>query len=142
MNVYCMEDFKKEVEKLKNKDSYADIEKEIIEYFFGQTKTIADIKSGDLLNNSDDRPYIKKRLRGRGGFRVYFLLIIIEKCVYLMYVHPKSGTFGSDNITTEAKSNFLDKMNKAIGSNALYVVKPDSKNTKLVFTNKKENIPQ
>ena len=37
MQIYCLEDFKVEFEKLKPKKSYKTIEKEIIAYFFGKT---------------------------------------------------------------------------------------------------------
>ena len=140
MEIFCLEEFKDEVERLKKNNSYADLEKEIIEHFFD--KPINELKSGDLLNNSDDKPYIKKRLNGRGGFRVYFLLIIIKDCLYLMYVHPKSGKYGSDNITKEARNGFLRKVIDCIKSKpeALFEVKKDSTNTKLMFKPKDTKI--
>jgi hypothetical protein len=70
MNIFCLEDFKEEFEKLKKKNSYASIEQDIIDYFFN--KDIKDLLSGTRLNNSNDTPYIKKRLKGSGGFRIYF----------------------------------------------------------------------
>jgi hypothetical protein len=74
MTILCIEDFKVEFEKLKKKNSYSSIEEDIIEYFFDKEKQ--QLTSGTRLNNSDDTPYIKKRLNGSGGFRIYFLLII------------------------------------------------------------------
>ncbi|WKK73589.2 hypothetical protein QYS49_16770 [Marivirga salinae] len=74
MDLYCLEDFKVEFDKLKSKKSYKTLEQNVIDYFFG--KTSQELCSGVRLNNSSDTPYIKKRLDGRGGFRVYFLLII------------------------------------------------------------------
>ncbi len=65
MTLFCLEDFKVEFEKLKKKNSYSSIEKDAIEYFFN--KEIEDLKSGARLNNSDETPYIKKRLKGSGG---------------------------------------------------------------------------
>lgn len=74
MTILCLEDFKLEFEKLKKKNSYSSIETDIREHFFN--KNIQELISGTRLNNSDTTPYIKKRLKGRGGFRFYFLLII------------------------------------------------------------------
>lgn len=34
MKIYCLEDFKKEFDKLMTKKSYRELEKEIIQYFF------------------------------------------------------------------------------------------------------------
>lgn len=87
MTILCLEDFKVQFEKLKKNNSYMSIEKDIIEYFFN--KDIQLLASGTRLNNSDDTPYIKKRLNGSGGFRTYFLLVIKNEKVYLMFLHPK-----------------------------------------------------
>ena len=82
MNIYCLEDFKVEFDKLKSKKSYRTIERDIINYFF--EKSFSELCSGTRLNNSNIAPYIKKRIRGRGGFRFYFLLIIKDEKLYLM----------------------------------------------------------
>ncbi len=52
MNIYCLEDFKVEFEKLKKKNSYKLIESQTIEYFFN--KTVSELASGVCLNNSND----------------------------------------------------------------------------------------
>lgn len=77
MKILCLEDFKIGFEKMRKKNSYSSIEKDIIDYFFN--RDIQELTSGTRLNNSDITPYIKKRLKGSGGFRVYFLLIIKEE---------------------------------------------------------------
>src|SRR5882757_11254341 len=102
MTILCIEDFKVEFEKLKKKNSYSSIEKDIVDYFFD--REIQELKSGARLNNSDDIPYIKKRLNGSGGFRTYYLLVIKNEIVYLMFVHPKTGSMGYDNITDDSKA--------------------------------------
>src|ERR1700685_1311951 len=102
MTIFCLDDFKTEVERLKRKNSYRDIEPDLIKYFFNTS--IDKLKSGTRLNNSEITPYIKKRINGSGGYRIYYLLIIKEEKVYLIYVHPKTGPFGSPNITEEAKA--------------------------------------
>ena len=84
MTIYCLADFIDCFDKLMSKKSYNTLEKEIIDYFFD--KELGDLYSGTRLNNSKETPYIKKRLNGRGGFRIYFLLIIKEENVYLMFI--------------------------------------------------------
>lgn len=120
MEIFCLEDFKVEFEKLKKKNSYSTIEEDIIEYFFD--KEITQLMSGTRLNNSDDAPYIKKRLNGSGGFRIYFLLIIKDKRVYLMFVHPKTGSLGYENITDESKAMLYKKTLEGIKANNLYKI--------------------
>ncbi len=118
MTILCIEDFKIQFEKLKKKNSYSSIEKDIIEYFFG--KEVSDLISGVRLNNSNETPYIKKRLNGSGGCRVYFLLIIKDEKIYLMFLHPKTGSMGFDNITNESKSLLYKKVLNDILNNELY----------------------
>ncbi len=130
MKIFCIEAFKTEFEKLKSKKSYSSIEKDIIDYFFG--KTIEELSSGTRLNNSADAPYIKKRLNGRGGFRFYFLLIIKDENLYLMFVHPKTGSLGSENITDESKALLYKEVYECIIKNQLYAL--EVKNNTIVFT--------
>lgn len=131
MKLYCLEDFKVEFDKLKSKKSYKTIEQEIIDYFIG--KTTQELLSGTRLNNSIDTPYIKKRLGGRGGLRVYFLLIIKKDSLYLLFVHPKTGSQGSDNITDKSKAYLYKKILDCIESNDLYELSKDANEEKLIF---------
>ncbi len=129
MTILCLEDFKVEFEKLKKKNSYSSIEQDIIEYFFD--KEIQQLTSGTRLNNSDDTPYIKKRLNGSGGFRIYLLLIIKNEKVYLMFLHPKTGSLGYENITDHSKALLYKKVLECIKTNDLYKVTVEHR--KLVF---------
>ena len=88
MTIYCIESFKNALEKLSKKKPYKSLEQEIISYFFN--KPVAELISGTRLNNSNTEPYIKKRLDGSGGFRLYFLILIKNDNLYLMFVHPKA----------------------------------------------------
>jgi hypothetical protein len=120
MTVFALEEFKIEFDKLKKKNSYATIEKEIISYFFSDNPS--QINSGVRLNNSDTVPYIKKRLNGSGGLRIYFLLIILDEKVYLMFVHPKTGSLGYDNISDKSKGWLYKKALNDIESNNLFLL--------------------
>jgi hypothetical protein len=131
MDIYCLADFKVEFEKLNSKKSYNTIESDLIEYFFD--KSIQELSSGTRLNNSDDTPYIKKRLRGSGGFRCYFLLILKNESLYLMFVHPKTGSKGSENITDESKAYLYKKVLECIKSEDLYKLTLDETLTKINF---------
>ena len=119
-----------EFEKLKKKASYASIETDIIDYFFG--KDVQELASGTRLNNSDTTPYIKKRLKGSGGFRVYYLLILKDENLYLLFLHPKTGSLGYDNITDESKALLYKKVLEGIKEKNLFVV--TVANRKLHFT--------
>lgn len=129
MRIFCLEDFKIGFEKMRKKNSYSSIENDIIDYFFN--KDIQELTSGTRLNNSDSTPYIKKRLKGSGGFRVYFLLIIKEEKLYLMFLHPKTGSLGYENITDQSKALLYKKVLEGIKNKSLFTVTEE--NNKLVF---------
>lgn len=131
MEIYCLEDFKDEFEKLKGKKSYSSIEDDIIKYFFD--KNIQELSSGVRLNNSSETPYIKKRINGSGGFRFYYLLIIKNERLYLMFVHPKTGAFGSENITDESKAYLYKKVLNSIKDNDLYQLTLNKETKKIDF---------
>ena len=131
MNIYCLKGFKEEFNKLNRKKSYRNLEEEIINYFFN--KPVSKLLSGTRLNNSSDTPYIKKRLKGKGGFRFYFLIIIKDKNLYLMFVHPKSGTYGADNITDESKSSLYKEVLEAIKTKNLLSLTLSQDGNKIVF---------
>jgi hypothetical protein len=130
MTILCKEDFKLEFEKLKKKNSYSSIEAEIINYFFD--KNIQELVSGTRLNNSDTTPYIKKRLKGSGGFRIYFLLIIKDENLYLMFLHPKTGSLGYDNITDDSKALLYKKVLESIKTKNLFILTIEKE--KIIFT--------
>lgn len=136
MEIYCLEDFKVEFEKLVSKKPYKTLEQEIISYFFG--KTTQELCSGRRLNNSQTHPYIKKRLMGRGGFRFYFLLILKDRNLYLMFVHPKTGPDGAENITDESKAYLYKKILACIEQQDLFIVGLDDTQTKITFSRLKK----
>lgn len=131
MDVFCLEDFKTEFEKLNSKKAYKNLQDEIIKYFFN--KPVDQLKSGTRLNNNDETPYIKKRLSGSGGYRTYYLLLIKNNALYLMFVHPKTGPFGASNITDESKALLYKKVLQAIEEKTLYKLTLNQTQTEIIF---------
>lgn len=131
MTVYCLEDFKVQFDKLKRKNSYKSLEKDILNYFFANGKEITAFLEGTRLNGSSEIPYIKKRLRGSGGWRFYYLIVIKNESLYLMFFHPKTGSDGAENIADDFKASIYKKVLNCIKSNNLYEVKKDQE--KLIF---------
>ena len=129
MKFFCLEDFKVEFEKLISKKAYSTLEQNLINYFFG--KSAQELCSGTRLNNSDKTPYIKKRLKGSGGYRFYFLLILKDESLYFMFVHPKTGPMGTINITDESKAYLYKKILGCIKTNDLYKI--ENLNKKIIF---------
>lgn len=120
MKVFCLEDFKREFEKLVRKSTYKSIEKDIIDHFFD--KDIQQLCAGTRLNGSNETPYIKKRVKGSGGWRFYYLAVIKDNCIYLMFFHPKTGSEGSDNIKDDFKASLYKKVLECINNEDYYQI--------------------
>lgn len=121
MKIYCLEEFKTQFEKLLTKKNYKSLEADLADYLTG--KTIEELAAGTRLNNSSEFPYIKKRLEGSGGFRIYYILLFKSDGIYFMFVHPKTGPMGAPNITDESKSFLYKKVLNAIKTNDLHQMK-------------------
>lgn len=133
MNIYCLEDFKVQFEKVKRKSTYKSIEKDILDYFFIEGKTINSFCEGTRLNASAETPYIKKRLKGSGGWRFYYLAIIKDDCIYLLFFHPKTGSLGAENIADDFKASIYKKVLSCIKSRDLYEIEKDKETDNLIF---------
>jgi hypothetical protein len=131
MKIFCIEDFKIQFDKLSSKKSYNPIEQDIKDYFFN--KSVQELSSGIRLNASNLTPYIKKRINGKRGFRFYYLLIIKDENLYLMFVHPKTGSLGADNIDDKSKALLYKKILEAIKTSNFYEMKIDATTESLIF---------
>lgn len=68
MLYYCIQEFKEAIDKLKKNNSYRDIEREVSRFLFIENASSDDFRTGTNLNLSLETPFIKKRLKGRGGY--------------------------------------------------------------------------
>ncbi|ACT95480.1 hypothetical protein Dfer_4278 [Dyadobacter fermentans DSM 18053] len=118
--IYCIEPFKKQIQNLRKNNCYKDIDQLLIRFL--RDKDIDHFRTGTLLNKSITHPYIKHDIGGRSGYRMYYLAIIAAKCIYLAYIHPKTGSDGSPNTTNEARTEFYKTIAKAIKDRTLYQV--------------------
>ena len=74
------------------------------------------------MNNSKETPFIKKRLNGSGGYRIYYLVIVKNENLYLVFLHPKTGPNGATNIKDDSKAFLYKKVLADIKNNQLYVI--------------------
>lgn len=101
MEVYCTTLFQKEFEKICKKKNYPDCHSEFVEYFLKQD--FKDIPSGDMLYGPPEMALWKKRLPDSSGYRFYFFASIASECVFLAFVHPKTGPLGTPNVKDQFK---------------------------------------
>jgi len=131
MNIYCINRFKNEYEKLISLKKYRTLEQSLIDYFFN--KNICDLMSGVRLNNSNLTPFIKKRIEGSGGYRLYYLLLIKEDNLYLMFLHPKTGRYGASNIDTKSIRIIYKEVLECIKTDDIYELSLDSEGIEIIF---------
>lgn len=131
MEIYCLQEFKSKFEKLKKKNSYLSIEREIIDNFFGK-KPLDFFKQGSRITGTAEIPFIKKRISGSGGWRIYYLLLIKDGKLYLMYIHPKTGSMALENIGENFEKTLYDEILSCIKSNDIFRLTVE--NYKLIFT--------
>ena len=132
MNVYCIEEFKLQFLKLSSHKKYPDFVDNFSKAIFDQTFEQA--SHGRNLNSRGVVPYIKKRIKGRGGYRSHLLSIVKNQTIYLLYVYPKRGPMGISNMDSKVQGELFKIAAKAIKNNELYVVKNEKNG--LIFTKK------
>ena len=103
MKIFSTPEFKHEFEKLIKNNSYKYLSKEIINNYFGQN--IENISSGTKLNGNSPNAFIKKRIGGSGGSRLYLLIVQTSDSIYLTFIHPKTRPAGYENIAPDKRLN-------------------------------------
>ncbi len=131
MKVFCIPEFREEFNKIISKKKYKHIQDDLIKYLFN--KQFHELQQGTRLNGSSTNPYIKKRIDGSGGSRLYYYLIINKENIYLMFLHPKTGSMGSSNIKDQDKARLYKEVLKCIKSNDLYLVELNKESTQIEF---------
>lgn len=128
MDFECTPEFKKQVEKLSKNKSYRNLESELIE-FIGSD--LDNFSIGFNLNRNNSTPFIKKRLNGSGGYRLYYFYTINKETITLLYVHPKTGSEGFESIIDKKKSELMDT--RALCKSNRDMFKIEVKNELLTF---------
>ena len=132
--LYCTDVFRREIERLRKNNSYASVDQIIIDHYCNATFVQA--CTGDVLSAMPNLLFVKKRLDGSGGYRIYVVAIKRERAIYLGFIHPKTGSYGADNVTPEKKKAILrDVLSANKLESTVYEVTEDKQNEgKLVFS--------
>ncbi|WMJ75558.1 hypothetical protein RCC89_20695 [Cytophagaceae bacterium ABcell3] len=70
----------------------------------------------------------------KGGYRIYFFVVLCKDDLYLLFLHPKTGADGASNITNEAKAKLLKLVVEAIKTQKLFSVSTDKEKKELIFS--------
>ncbi len=131
MDVFCISEFKDQFDQLIKKKNYRTIEQEIIDYVFD--KQVNDLRTGTNLNQSSTAPFIKKRIAGRGGYRLYYLLVIRKNSVHLAYVHPKTGSLAENNISVNRIKHLQKRVLESIKSGCMFRLSLSENKKQIIF---------
>ncbi|MCF0041220.1 hypothetical protein [Dyadobacter fanqingshengii] len=96
------------------------MEGEIIQSFFN--KSDDEISHGITIVGNKNRRVVKKRLAGRGGFRIYFFAYIVDSKVYLSYVYPKTGPQGKASLSKQFETMLISETADAIIADQLFLM--------------------
>ncbi len=136
MTILATPEFKFEFEKLIKINSYSYLSKEIIETYF--EKKIEDCLGGVRLNGHSPNPFLKKKLGGRGGSRLYLVAVVAKDKIYLSFIHPKAGSAGYENISNEKKTKLLDTLRECVLKYDLYELSCSEDRKNIIFTKQQE----
>lgn len=146
MQIFITEEFVSEVKSISKDKSHSECETDLINSIF--KKSIDEIKNVGtkrLGGQADKSPFLRKRIGSEtsgksGGYRLYFWLFIIDKNIFLLFIHPKTGRRSASNISTEKQKDLVKTFKKCRDENLFYEVELDKKKTHIIYTKTKKKV--
>lgn len=142
MAFFVTNEFVSEVKLLMKTNSHADCEKVIIRGVFNVTlNELCQTGCKRLGGDPSKSPFLKKRIETEGagkssGYRLYFWVMIIEKDVYLLFIHPKTGRKSGTNLTIDKQKELVKTFITAKRDNLFKQV--EIQNNRIVYTSEKK----
>ncbi|MEZ4850542.1 MAG: hypothetical protein R3B93_18400 [Bacteroidia bacterium] len=136
MEIKCTQSFCDQFSRLKRKKSYRDLEALLAKFF--HEKEFKDLLSGARIHDTPGKPFIKKRLGGSGGYRLYYIADENEENIYNLVIYPKTGPDAQANITDAEKVECIRELVNAKKKGNLFVCRIDENGKELSF--EKENL--
>lgn len=90
-------------------------------------------RKGSLLNGNDGFPFVKTRIKGRGGYRVYYFIIYKDDQVILTLLYPKTGQYGAENADKNYLKTLMKDMIEDKKANKLLTIALDHENKSIKF---------
>lgn len=121
MEFYCIPEFRSEFNSLLSKNNYCDLSELLFEEF--SEINLDDLKSGTNLLPGQGVYYIKRRISGSSGYRIYYVIDEKNNKVYFGFIHPKTGPEGIANIGPKFKKDNFKNIFSAVKNGSLKKVK-------------------
>ena len=105
LEIRCTAEFKKQFDKLCKNKSYRHLEKNFIEGVLNSDMNTLCV--GTTLAIRENFRLIKERLGRSRDFRMYYLAYPSVDIIHMLYLHPKTGSMGMDNISSSFRDELL-----------------------------------
>jgi hypothetical protein len=105
MKIFCIPGIDKTYKKLIKNNSYKhNLPKLLIDFLFDSDSPLDEVrKLGDLINKTEDIPFVKIRLGGRSRYRICCIFILKTDSLYIVYLYPKFGSQRRAVLNSEEK---------------------------------------
>ncbi|MES2826681.1 MAG: hypothetical protein V4687_00935 [Bacteroidota bacterium] len=114
-------------------NSYKDLKQLLIDEVLEES---APRKHCAKISGTPQIPYLKKRLGGRSGYRLYCLLVEFDGKLFLAEIYPKTGSKGIATIDAKEEKRLFELLKTSIVSGDTMQVK--LKNDEIVFEKPEE----
>ena len=133
MNIFLTFSTAGAIKKLEKNNSYSSLRQEIYQYLNGKTSLEHWTQVGSRLNSSVHCPFVRDRVKGSGGYRIYYSFLVIKGQAVIAAVHPKTGTAGKENLSRQERNAVYLEAVQACQSGEMLPVTLDHDNTTINF---------
>ena len=134
MDFFATQYFLSQLQKLRKIKSYKDIDNFLADNFVNVSVNTIKMKGTTNLNGLKVRPYLKKILGGKGGYRIYFIVVDDVQVIFVA-LSAKKGSRAVD-FSKQQWTMFYRKAVESISDRSIQEVIFDEK--KLMITIKEE----
>lgn len=133
MNLYSTNEAVNTILKLEKKPSHKSIRKLLFDYFDKEIKNSGAFSGKRLNPPSSPYPFVKKRVEGSGGYRIYFYLFIKDSQFVLSAIHPKTSAYSKSTLTVKEIHEAQKSCIKAKNENRLIKIILNTQKTIIEF---------
>lgn len=141
VRLFCTERVKGDIEKLEKKGSYADIRSLIFDYLIKNNTGQLWMSGTKFRIGNPNYHCVKRYFKGRGRFRIYYVVTVKGDQVTLSAFYPKTGN-ASDSATDLTDKGIvvvLEETYESIKSKSRWEIIPDEENKSIDFIKEKSD---
>jgi hypothetical protein len=134
MKVFCTQRFIDHLQQLSKNNSYKSILEDVCVFF--SDKNIHELHMmNDIINRANGKYSLNKYRIANGltnkgkssSYRCICVCLPEQEAIYLDTIYPKTGSFGTDNLTKDAYKEISKNVLSAISANKLFILNIETK---------------